>query len=586
MPAPLPLVSVVIPTYNRNELLCRTIQYLLNQDYDNYELIVVDQTREHEPETQQFLESVQQRIRYFFLARANVSAARNFGYEQSRGEIIMYFDDDMEIPPDVLRRVAQCYQDESVDGLTIQVLQDDAPFPDAGSPILKRVKVFGGIMSFHHKVFERIGGFEEWFAAQHIPSGEDADFSYRAVQSGFKLFLAQGIVVRHCSNQASGGCERLRLGNKTDGVSDTDAFTGLAIYWKNKKPGPIGAAVAFWRGYHAYVFNLSLFRTGFARAFSKNARFLRLFRQVLQKPWLDDGAAGLVRYAKPRVPESLSLPAKALCSFATLLPHGRYRLLHFAGAIWPAIKELEVEVSHCGRMHIDLTESVCGAIITNGCYPHQVGEDTVVSRIVKPGMVVFDIGANIGWYTCFMDSLMRGNGTIIAVEPMPRALRLLKKNANSRPSVQVVPCAIGAADGRAMLAESVALDLSYVHFSDSGPVKVVTIDNLTQRFGQPDFIKIDIEGAELMAIQGATRTLNSPGAPVLLIEYIHGTAARFSGYSLGDLLDIPKRAGYSFYGISHNGELAPLQDVHLDGSLTSNYLAVPPSRKLPELGIA
>lgn len=286
-PATVPFVSVLVPTYRRNDLLCTTISCLLDQDYPSYEIIVVDQLPEHDEATRTFLDSVQSRIRYFVLDRANVCVARNFAYEQSRGDLIYYFDDDMEIPPDAIRRIAEVYQDPTVDGLTVTVLQDRTPFSQGERPGLHRTSVFGGqFMSFRRKVFETIGTFCEWFGAQRIPSGEDADFTYRAVQHGFKLFIATGIAVRHCGNQASGGCERRRLAGS--GISDTDMFSGMVVYWRNRKRSPLGLVRAFWRCYHAYVLNLNLLRTRFKDCRTKNARFFRLFRQVLREPWLTD----------------------------------------------------------------------------------------------------------------------------------------------------------------------------------------------------------------------------------------------------------------------------------------------------------
>ena len=62
--ANLPFCSVVVPTYQREQVLCDTIAYLLDLSYPHYELIVVDQTPLHEPQTEQFLQQVMPRIRY------------------------------------------------------------------------------------------------------------------------------------------------------------------------------------------------------------------------------------------------------------------------------------------------------------------------------------------------------------------------------------------------------------------------------------------------------------------------------------------------------------------------------------------
>jgi FkbM family methyltransferase len=193
-------------------------------------------------------------------------------------------------------------------------------------------------------------------------------------------------------------------------------------------------------------------------------------------------------------------------------------------------------------------------------------------------MTVFDIGANIGWYSCLMHRLTKGRGLIVAVEPMPRALRLLYKSAESWPNVQVVPCAIGEAGGYANLCEARALDASQVHFSSAGEVEVVTIDDLAARFGPPDVIKIDVEGAELMAFRGAVKTLSNIYPPFILFEYIPINAAAFGAYTLMQLLETLSPGNYSIFRLSHDAQLHPIDARNEEGHLTNDYLALPPGR--------
>ena len=229
-------------------------------------------------------------------------------------------------------------------------------------------------------------------------------------------------------------------------------------------------------------------------------------------------------------------------------------------------------------MCLDLRESVCSVLLKYGCYPHQVGEDRIVSALVKPDTIVFDIGANIGWYSCLMHRLTQGRGVIVAVEPMPRALRLLRKNVDSRPSIEVVPCAIGAASGYAHPCEAKLLDFSQVQYSSAGEVEVVTIDDLAARFGHPDFIKIDVEGAELMAFRGAVQTLSNTRPPFILFEYVPTNAAAFGAYTLMQLVETLRPGNYSIFRLSHDAQLHLIDAPNEDGHLTNDYLAVPPGR--------
>jgi FkbM family methyltransferase len=229
-------------------------------------------------------------------------------------------------------------------------------------------------------------------------------------------------------------------------------------------------------------------------------------------------------------------------------------------------------------MCVDVRESVCNVLLKYGCYQHQLAEDKIVSAFVKPDMVVFDIGANIGWYSCLIHRSTQGRGRIVAVEPMPRALRLLRKSAESRPTVQVVPCAIGEASGYAHLCEAKALDVSQVRYSSGGEVEVVTIDDLAVRFGHPDVIKIDVEGAELMAFRGAVQTLSNTCPPFILFEYIPTNAAAFGGYTLMQLVEALRPGNYSILRLGHDAQLYSIDAPNEDGHLTNDYLAVPPGR--------
>ena len=95
-----PLVSVIIPTYKSCDTLCRAIQSVLNQTYDNIEVIVVDDNNPNTPEraaTEELMlryktESEVHYIKHEF--NKNGSAARNTGFRHSSGEYLCFLDDD------------------------------------------------------------------------------------------------------------------------------------------------------------------------------------------------------------------------------------------------------------------------------------------------------------------------------------------------------------------------------------------------------------------------------------------------------------------------------------------------------------
>jgi len=84
----LPYISIIIPTFNREESLCATLASIFNQSYSNYEIILIDQTKKHSKETEDFLALNKERIRYYRLDKPNLPNAKNFGVSVAKGEIL------------------------------------------------------------------------------------------------------------------------------------------------------------------------------------------------------------------------------------------------------------------------------------------------------------------------------------------------------------------------------------------------------------------------------------------------------------------------------------------------------------------
>ena len=119
-----PLISVIIPTYKREEMLRQTLAEVLKQDYQNFEIIVVDQTPIHQPETVAYLEELAKtgKIKIFQVNWANLPGARNFGVRRSRGEIILFIDDDVQLPEGFLTAHAKNYKRKDIGAIAGRVL--------------------------------------------------------------------------------------------------------------------------------------------------------------------------------------------------------------------------------------------------------------------------------------------------------------------------------------------------------------------------------------------------------------------------------------------------------------------------------
>jgi GT2 family glycosyltransferase len=120
----LPFISVIIPTYGREAPLVTSIEDVLKQDYPQFEVLVVDQTPIHEPAVQAFLEtaSTQGQITWIKLDWASLPGARNHAVRRANGEVMLFLDDDVELPDGFLTAHGQNYARPEVGAVAGRVL--------------------------------------------------------------------------------------------------------------------------------------------------------------------------------------------------------------------------------------------------------------------------------------------------------------------------------------------------------------------------------------------------------------------------------------------------------------------------------
>ncbi|MGB7087909.1 MAG: hormogonium polysaccharide biosynthesis glycosyltransferase HpsN [Phormidesmis sp.] len=228
----LPLISVVIPTYGRESVLCDTIKSVLAQTYPAYEVIVVDQTQQHEAATQNLLEQLasEEKIQLHTVSWASLPAARNYAIERANGSIFLFLDDDVELPEGFLEAHAQVHQSrpevgavagrvfdrmklaESQD-LAIETLPPEAMDPGIAwyhIDLVHTVKpqrvltARGCNMSFRRAVFEEYGlRFDERFAGSAVR--EESDFCLRVRKTGLIIWYEPAAHLVHLGEE-TGGC--------------------------------------------------------------------------------------------------------------------------------------------------------------------------------------------------------------------------------------------------------------------------------------------------------------------------------------------------------------------------------------------
>jgi len=147
---------------------------------------------------------------------------------------------------------------------------------------------------------------------------------------------------------------------------------------------------------------------------------------------------------------------------------------------------------------------------------------------LSPGMTVVDVGANHGWFSLLAASEMGDRGRVIAIEPCPENCYWLKRSieANGFRSIELRQHAISSHNGTAILrlaTTSGGHSLRPTTWQRSGgEIRVVTstLDDLLQELcvSHVDILKIDVEGAELLVLEGARRFLSDVRRTLLLMD--------------------------------------------------------------------
>jgi len=167
---------------------------------------------------------------------------------------------------------------------------------------------------------------------------------------------------------------------------------------------------------------------------------------------------------------------------------------------------------------------------------------------VRPGMTALDIGANVGAYSLLIGQWVGSSGAVFAFEPAPDAHDGLQRHIHLNALdaiVTPVRAAAGAASstsrfvvgttaGESRLATTATLATD--DEATTVDVPVTTIDDFCAREHlTPDFIKIDVEGAELDVLRGARETIRRTRGRLSLFVEIHPSIWRTSGVTLGDV---------------------------------------------------
>ena len=218
------------------------------------------------------------------------------------------------------------------------------------------------------------------------------------------------------------------------------------------------------------------------------------------------------------------------------MPRGRYHVLaRLAPASGRFIGRLAGELGGA-RFDCDLADLISREVCFTGLYEPPVTR--VFTHYARPGAAIADVGANWGYFTLVGAPAVGPSGSVVALEPDPRQFEALSRNValNGFAHVQCIEAAASSSDGRVTLAgfadEEANRGVSRIADGGQGgptfDVRAVRLDALLPGPEGIDLVKIDVEGAEDLVLEGMRDGLRSRRYRALILE-LHPDQLRARG---------------------------------------------------------
>lgn len=212
-------------------------------------------------------------------------------------------------------------------------------------------------------------------------------------------------------------------------------------------------------------------------------------------------------------------------------------------------------------MQVNPAEHIQQQLFWYGYYEKSLGD--ILKKLVKPGDVFLDIGANIGYFSLLIANHV-STTKVISFEPVSDLFQKLKDNIsiNDFKNITAINAAVGEMNVERELFLSGSDNLGMSSFQQpenfSGQkemVKVITIDEWFKRAGlaKIDIIKLDVEGSELAALTGMKEILPN-FKPIVIVE-INSETLSMIGLTPEDICNYLKKINFEGFIISETGEL-------------------------------
>jgi GT2 family glycosyltransferase len=243
-------LSIIIPSYNREEILPQTVELILKDKPSYCELLVIHQKPRVSEEFRHFLIRTEDRMHYLPVDWASVTRACNLGVDKAKGEIILLLDDDVIPKPGLIAAHLRNFDDPQVGAVAGKILiPHPVKFPQHVGQIgdlgpkhetyvadrRQQVKTGGGgNLCFRKAVFEKLGGFD----TNYIKNAHrfESDFCFRLRRSGYVIIYDPEAEVKHLEFKSGG----IRTWRNEANLSPSFYRNEMLFYLKNRPDGWMG----------------------------------------------------------------------------------------------------------------------------------------------------------------------------------------------------------------------------------------------------------------------------------------------------------------------------------------------------------
>jgi FkbM family methyltransferase len=236
------------------------------------------------------------------------------------------------------------------------------------------------------------------------------------------------------------------------------------------------------------------------------------------------------------------------------------------------------------KFYVDVTDKRVTPVDTFNFDYYEQEDSEMLYKLVTDGDTIFDIGANIGWYSNHLAKKLPAS-TIYSFEPIPETFAQIKRNTELNEAKNIKLNNFAFADERKKLtffySPNITGASSSVNITENDNMvklecEANTIDNFVKEnnIARLDFVKCDVEGAELFVYRGGAATFEKY-KPIVFTEMLRKWAAKFC-YHPNDIIAFFGQFGYKCY-TSHSGKLIEMPKV-TDETMETNFFFLHPQK--------